>query len=87
MTYLGFPLSDHTLSLADWERLVRVVGHRVDPWQGRFMSSAARLTLTSFSLVSLPMFAMSLFLLAEGTIAGFDKHLAHFFWEGVEEKC
>ena len=82
-TYLGFPISDRKLTTADWEFLVGIVGHRVDPWQGRFMSSAARLTLTNASLASLPTFSMGLFLLAEGTHAGFDKHLARFFWEGV----
>jgi hypothetical protein len=29
---------------------------------------------------------MGLFLLAEGTHAGFDKHLARFFWEGIGDK-
>jgi hypothetical protein len=29
---------------------------------------------------------MSLFLLADGTHAGFDKHIARFFWEGVGDK-
>jgi hypothetical protein len=30
-TYLGFPLSDKKLSISDWEPLVNLVGHRVDP--------------------------------------------------------
>jgi hypothetical protein len=29
---------------------------------------------------------MGLFLLADGTHAGFDKHLARFFWEGIGDK-
>jgi hypothetical protein len=29
---------------------------------------------------------MGLFLLAEGTHAGFDKHMERFFWEGVGDK-
>jgi hypothetical protein len=29
---------------------------------------------------------MSLFLLADGTHAGFDKHRSRFFWEGVGNK-
>jgi hypothetical protein len=85
-TYLGFPLSDSTLKMADSEGLIGTVGHRVDPWQGRFMSSAARLTLINSSLSSLTTFMMGLFLLAEGTHAGFDKHLARFFWEGIGDK-
>jgi hypothetical protein len=85
-TYLGFPMSDRTLTMADWEGLIGTVGHRVDPWQGRFMSSAARLTLINSSLLSLTTFMMGLFLLAEGTHAGFDKQLARFFWEDVGDK-
>jgi hypothetical protein len=85
-TYLGFPMADRPLTMAEWEGLVGKVGHRVDPWQGRFMSSAARLTLINSSLSSLTMYAMGLFLLADGTHASFDKHLARFFWEGVLDK-
>ena len=59
-TYLGFPMSDHRLSLVDWEPLADKVGHRVDPWQGKLMSSAARLMLTDACLSSLPTFAMGL---------------------------
>lgn len=45
-TYLGFAMHERKLSIADMEPLVRAVGKRVEPWQGRFMSSAARLTLS-----------------------------------------
>jgi hypothetical protein len=81
-TYLGFPMFDRALTMVDCEGFIGSVGHRVDPWQGRFMSSAACLTLINFSLLTLTTFTMGLFLLAEGTHAGFDKHLARFFWEG-----
>jgi mannosylglycoprotein endo-beta-mannosidase len=85
-TYLGFPIADRQLSISDWEGLVGKVGHRVDPWQGRFMSSAARLTLINSSLSSLTLYAMGLFLLADGIHASFDKILARFFWEGISDK-
>jgi hypothetical protein len=29
-------MADKKLTMADWEPPVEVVGHRVDPWQGRF---------------------------------------------------
>jgi hypothetical protein len=80
---LGFPMADRALTMSDWEGLI---GSGVDPWQGRFMSSAARLTLINSCLTSLTIFSMGLFLLADGTHAGFDRHLARFFWEGVGEK-
>jgi hypothetical protein len=78
-TYLGFLMADRALTMADWERLIGTVGHRVDPWQGRFMSSATRLTLINSCLTSLAIFSMGLFVLADGTHAGFDRHLARFF--------
>jgi hypothetical protein len=31
-TYLGFPMADRPLTIADWDGLVGIVGHRVDPW-------------------------------------------------------
>jgi hypothetical protein len=84
--YLGFPISDKKLTIADLEPVVATVGSRVDPWQGRFMSSAARLILTESCLSSIPLHSMSLFLLPEGTHAGFDKHRSRFFWEGTGDK-
>jgi hypothetical protein len=81
-TYLGFTMSDHKLTMADLEPLVAAVGKRAAPWQGRFMSSAARLTLIDACLSNLPLYTMGLFLLADGTHAAMDRHRNRFFWEG-----
>jgi hypothetical protein len=78
-TYLGFTISNHKSSIVDLEPLVAMVGKRAAPWQGRFMSSAACLILIDSCLSSLPLHTMGLFLLADGTHAGFDKHRNHFF--------
>jgi hypothetical protein len=43
--YLGFPMCDRRITMAEMEPLVNAVALRMEPWQGRFMSSAARLTL------------------------------------------
>ena len=50
------------------------------------MSSGARLILTNTSLSSLPMFAMGLFLLADGVHSKFDTPRSRFFWEGAGPK-
>jgi hypothetical protein len=50
------------------------------------MSSAARLILIDACLSSLPLHTMGLFMLADGTHAGFDKHRNRFFWEGQGNK-
>jgi hypothetical protein len=86
LSYLVFPIADKKITIADMNYLVETVGHRVDPWQGRFSSVAARHILTKASMASLPSHYMGLFLLAEGTHAAFDKVLARFFWEGVGDK-
>jgi hypothetical protein len=86
MTYLGLPVSDKTLSVADWYFLTEKVGHRVDPWQGLFLASAGRLELTNSCLSSLPMFAMGIYLLHEATHGEMNKSRARFFWEGAGNK-
>jgi hypothetical protein len=72
-------MSDRKLTIADLLPLVATVGKRAAPWQGRFITSAVRLTLIDARLSSLPMFTMVLFLLADGTHAGFDAHRNSFF--------
>jgi hypothetical protein len=44
MVYLGVPISDHKLSLEQFVALVQSLTLKLDPWQGRTMSSGARLT-------------------------------------------
>ena len=79
---MGFPMADRKLTMSDWEGLVATVGNRVDPWQGRFMSSPARLILTNSALSSLPIFSMAFFSFGYWI----DNYLSHFFWEGVGDK-
>jgi hypothetical protein len=86
ISYLGMPVSDKKLLVADWDFLIEKVGHRVDPWQGLFLASAGRLELTNSCLSSLPMFAMGLFLLPDTSHGRMDSTRARFFWEGVGPK-
>jgi hypothetical protein len=84
--YLGFLLSDKKHNISDMEPVVATVGRRMEPWQGRFLSFAPKLILTDPCLSSMPLHTMSLFLLADGTHVGLDKHRSRFFWEGVGDK-
>ena len=85
-TYLGFTIVDCKLTIADLELVVAKVGFRMEPWLGRFMSSPASLMLVDACLSNLPIYTMGLFLLQDGTHAGFDKHRGRFFWEGQGKK-
>jgi hypothetical protein len=86
MKYLGLPVSDRDLRVADWDFLPQKVGHRVDPWQGLLLASAGRLELTNSCLSSLPMFAMGIYLLHMATHKAMDSCRARFFWEGTGDR-
>jgi hypothetical protein len=86
MKYLGLPVSDRPLRVADWSFFPEKVGHRVDPWQGLFLALAGRLELTNSCLSSLPMFAMGIYILHDTAHSALDKPRARFFWEGVGDK-
>jgi hypothetical protein len=79
-TYLGLPISDRGLSAGDWQPLTAKVEKRAEPWMGKFMSFAARLTLINACLSSLPMHAMGVCLLGKGIHKQFDKHRSRFYW-------
>jgi hypothetical protein len=67
--------------MSDLEGLVGTLGHRVDPWQGGFRSSVARLTFTNSSLSCLSIFSMGMFLMAP--TQAFRNTWVASFWELV----
>jgi hypothetical protein len=78
-TYLGLPVSDRALLASDWGPLTNKVAKRADPWMGKLMSSAARLTLINACLSSLPLHAMAVSLLGDGTHGLLDKARSRFY--------
>jgi hypothetical protein len=73
ITYLGLLISDMPLRGADWGFLPEVVAHRVEPWQGLYLGAAGRLELTNSCLSSLPLFAMSMYLLHDRHPQGYGQ--------------
>ena len=65
MTYLGIPISDTRLTIADFHPTVTRMQHRVEPWKGHWLSKAARVILINSSLASLLWFLMSFYSLHE----------------------
>lgn len=64
-SYLWIPISATRLSVADLRPMVLKLQHRIEPWQGRWLSNAARMVLINSSLTSLLMFIMSFYSLPE----------------------
>ena len=85
-TYLGIPISDSRLTVADLRPTVTRMQHRVEPWKGRWLSKAARVILINSSLASLLWFLMSFYSLHETLHQEVAKYQSRFFWAGEEGK-
>ena len=81
-TYLGIPISDSHLSVADLRPSVLKLQHCIKPWKGRWLSKAARTILINSSLSSLLLFIMSFYSLPETLHHEIGSVQAHFYWVG-----
>ena len=88
MTYLGIPISDTRLTVADLRPTVSRMQHQVEPWKGRWLSKAARMILINSSLASLLWFLMSFYSLHEMLHQEIAKCQSKFFSaaEGDKQK-
>lgn len=78
-SYLGVPISDSRLSVADLRPTVSKLQHRIEPWQGRWLSKAARTMLINSSLSSLLIFVMSFYSLHETLHHEIAKYESRFY--------
>ncbi|XP_073362095.1 uncharacterized protein [Aegilops tauschii subsp. strangulata] len=85
-TYLGIPISDSCLIVADLRPTVTRMQHRVEPWKGRWLSKAARVILINSSLAGLLWFLMSFYSLHEMLHQEIAKYQSRFFWAGEGDK-
>jgi hypothetical protein len=79
LSYLGLPIGERALTAGDWASLTSMVAKRNDPWMGKLMSSAARLTLTNACLSNMPLHAMGFCMLGDGVHKTMDKFRSRFF--------
>uniref|UniRef100_A0A453QSV3 Reverse transcriptase domain-containing protein n=1 Tax=Aegilops tauschii subsp. strangulata TaxID=200361 RepID=A0A453QSV3_AEGTS len=85
-TYLGIPISDSRLTVAELCPTVGKLQHRIEPWQGRWLSKAARTVLINASLSSLLLFIMSFYSLPETLHHDIATIQGRFFWAGEGDK-
>src|SRR4051812_9707320 len=64
-SYLVIPISDARIQIKDLRPIVARMQHRVEPWQGRLLSKAARAIIINSSLSSLVMYVMGFYSLPE----------------------
>ncbi|XP_073360310.1 uncharacterized protein [Aegilops tauschii subsp. strangulata] len=85
-TYLGVPISDSHLTVADLRPSVLKLQHRIEPWQGRWLSKAARTILINLSLSRLLLFIMSFYSFPETLHHEIGSVQARFYWAGEGDK-
>ncbi|KAE8772774.1 ABC transporter G family member 37 [Hordeum vulgare] len=64
-SYLGIPTSDTRLSVSKLQPTVGKLQHRIEPWQGQWLSKAATAVLINSSLSSLMLFLIWFYTLPE----------------------
>ncbi|KAE8802762.1 putative TdLSC37 protein [Hordeum vulgare] len=74
------------MSIADLRATVLKFQHRIEPWQGRWLSKAAKTILINSSLSSLLLFIMSFYNLHQTLHHEMGTIEARFFWAGDGDK-
>ncbi|XP_037473916.1 putative disease resistance protein RGA3 [Triticum dicoccoides] len=80
------PISDVRLQEKDLRPMVSKLQFRVEPWQWRWLSKAARVFLMNSYLISLLMYIMGFYSLHESLHQEIAKYLSRFFWAGEGNK-
>uniref|UniRef100_A0A803PB82 Reverse transcriptase domain-containing protein n=1 Tax=Cannabis sativa TaxID=3483 RepID=A0A803PB82_CANSA len=81
--YLGNPFFFTGRRTKDFQFLKQKVLNRIDGWKAKCLSQAARTTLVSSVLQSIPTYFMSTSLVPKSTCEELDKHVARFWWVGI----
>lgn len=77
--YLGVPLSNKRLSLADWNTVVDIVTKKSQNWKG----TGGRSTLLNSVMSAVPLYMLSLYKLPIGIQKRMDRVRAQFMWQGT----
>jgi hypothetical protein len=84
MKYLGLPLVVGRLKKIHIQPLMDKCRSRLAPWQGKMMSTAARICLTKSVLTAQPIYHLTSLKLPDGTLEELDKIRKKFLWAGGE---
>jgi hypothetical protein len=86
MKYLGLPISDRRLTMAELSDAAEKMEKRLQTWKCGHLSFGGKSILINSSLTSIPMYTMGFYWIHEGTHQRFDSTRGKFFWEGVGNK-
>lgn len=86
ITYLGIPVHEGRLTVADLAIVPNKMEKRLATWKCRHLSYGGRAILNNSCLSSIPTYMMGMYLLPETSHHKMDSIRSRFFWEGLENK-
>jgi hypothetical protein len=86
--YLGVPVAGSKLHVVDWRKLDEKIMKGLDGWKGNILSIGGRTTLINPRLSSIPVYAMSMYLIPKTVVKSMDRTRKRFFWQegGTKKK-
>lgn len=80
--YLGVPLSDKKLTVADWGYVIDTISKKLQGWIGNLLSIGGRLTFLNSVLTAMPLYELSLYKMPTKVIKQIDQVRLRFLWQG-----
>ena len=84
--YLGVPLADKRLRIADWQPVVEKMESRLQGWRARLLSRGGRLVLIKAVLAAIPTYFLSIFRMPRGIQKRLEQYMRRFFWGGARSE-
>ena len=82
VVYLGLPLGVSNKVVSRWDGVEGKVRRRLVLWKSRYISNGGSITLIKNTMVSMPMYQMSLFRMPISVARRLEKLQRDFLWEG-----
>lgn len=81
LKYLGVPLSDKKLTVADWRYVIDTISKKLQGWIGNLLSIGGRLTFLNSVLTAMPLYVLSLYKMPAKVIKQIDQVKCIFLWQ------
>ena len=80
--YLGLPLGAHHKAISMWDGVEERMWRRLAQWKRQYISKGRHITLIKSTLVSMPIYYLSLFRMPKIVAKRIEKLLRGFLWGG-----
>nr|CCA66140.1 hypothetical protein [Beta vulgaris subsp. vulgaris] len=85
-TYLGVPIGGQCSRIQLWDPIIAKISRRLATWKCKMLSIGGRLTLIKSSLISLPVYFMSIYPMPQDVVNKIIGLARQFLWAGSDGK-